>query len=436
MEKLSREDEQRIVSALESAVKLTNAGTDPNTALYKVAVDNRFTPPVVQRMVEAFNVSKTLSHIKNAKGPERAASFPLADAADVLERMYPQAPASPAEKVASLYQPADYERADENFLVKRDPIPMEKRASVVENYPRDENAAAHRLANRRLELRKTANRANSDYRIHWYRLLDVVKEASAYFRAIPHESFESVQTKMAGQYGDIGRQVTDLVHELGNLREKKAAEGQARRLYYNPGKEPYRQIEQAIKIAHELVESAEVAIRATDELASYEKKAGLGLHEAEPAGLLLDSVMGGTSVPFEEATGIEKEGVLGSLPAVLTGGVAALGLSSPDSEGVRQKALSDVYDPIHEATMKGVQTKAMLNDLLSNDPIISGYDPSEVLTAYNQLAKLSPNVSQQPAVIRGLLRRMLQQEGVIEPHEAQQLTGVENALRQAAPDIK
>ncbi len=435
MEKLSREDEQRILSALESAVQLTNGGSTPNDALYKVAVDNRFTPPVVQRMVEAYNVSKTLSHIKHAKGPDRAASFPLADAADILERMYPAAPISQAEKSAALFEPEAYDRPDQNFLTRRDPIPMVKQASRTAAYPRDPNAAAHRLANRRLDLRKTANRTGSDYRNHWYRLLDLTKEASGYFRQIPHDSFESVQVKMIGQYGDVGRQMTDLVYELGNLKEKKAAQTDHRRLFYDPGKAPYRQIEQAIKVAYDLVEAAEAAAKAQTELDAYEKQAGLALPgQPEPEGCLLDSVMGGASVPFEEAAGIEKEGILGSLPAALTGGMAALGLSNPDSEGVKQKALSDVYDPIHEATLKGIQTKAMLNDLISNDEIISGYDANEVLTAYNQLAKLSPNVAQQPAVMRGLLRRMLQQEGVVEPHEAQQLAGVENALRQSMPN--
>jgi hypothetical protein len=87
-------------------------------------------------------------------------------------------------------------------------------------------------------------------------------------------------------------------------------------------------------------------------------------------------------------------------------------------------------DPIHDAEMRAIRTKSMLNDMLSNDPIISSYDPDDVRQAFNSLSQLSPTLMTQPGVVRAMLRRMLQQEGVIEPHEATQLTDVEKNLKQ------
>jgi hypothetical protein len=71
----------------------------------------------------------------------------------------------------------------------------------------------------------------------------------------------------------------------------------------------------------------------------------------------------------------------------------------------------------------------MLNDFLSNDPVLSGYGRDEVLNAFNQVSQLAPHAARQPAVMRGLLRRMLQQEGVLETHEAGQVGQMEKMLK-------
>ena len=116
MEKLSREDENRIISSLERVVGLTNKGTAPNEAIQKIAEEERFGPHVVQRMVEAFNTSKTISHLKHAAGEDRAKSFPIADTASVLENMYPKTVVSPVVKTAMTTVPGELKKAErENF---------------------------------------------------------------------------------------------------------------------------------------------------------------------------------------------------------------------------------------------------------------------------------------------------------------------------------
>ena len=109
-------------------------------------------------------------------------------------------------------------------------------------------------------------------------------------------------------------------------------------------------------------------------------------------------------------------------------GPRALGMREPPELSKYREVLADVYDPTHEAKLNAVKSKAMLNDFLSNDPILSSYDPEVVTNVYNQVASLSPAAARQPVLMRGLLRKAIQQGGVIEPFEVQQLTQVEETL--------
>jgi hypothetical protein len=78
----------------------------------------------------------------------------------------------------------------------------------------------------------------------------------------------------------------------------------------------------------------------------------------------------------------------------------------------------------------------MLSDFMSADPVISTYAPDEVLDIYNQVSQMTPRAAQQPAVMRGLLRKMLQQQDAMEPFEAEQIIGVEKGLKSVAEPQK
>lgn len=490
METLSKAEEGRITSALERAIDLVNAGSAPNDALHKVAEAERFTPPVIQRMVEAYNVSKTLSHMKHASGADKAKAFPLADAVAIVDRMYPPEVVSPAEKAAALRLPGEYARPEERSFMRSDPAARPLAKAAVERYPRDARIHTHYLCDKRLGLQKRADSARSEYRIKMYDLTAHIQKAASYFKFLDHEPFELVERKAAGEYGKVGRDFMSMVHEAGHMREKRAAqndkkenddpwnefplvekhEGEAfmkqtgasqaqalvrarqrmakqkrqtgyewkaptkdasfdevSRLIFDGAREPYRSIAEGIKAAHELVGLAQAAAQSELAVEEITKEAGLPLsYEREPEPCLLDGALGvASSRPFEKNALLP----LSVLSGVAGGALGMAGLIKEDPEAARRKAEMEVYDPIHDAQVRAIQTQSILNDFLSNDPVISGYDPKEVLTAYNQVSQLAPSLSTQPSVMRGLLRRMLQQEGVVEPHEAQQLADLESKLK-------
>lgn len=128
------------------------------------------------------------------------------------------------------------------------------------------------------------------------------------------------------------------------------------------------------------------------------------------------------AVPFRK-TALEP------LSTGMTMGSLAMGLREPPEMSKYREVLADVYDPVHESRLEAVKSKAMINDFLSNDPILSSHDPEAVTNMYNQIAAMAPNAAKQPALMRGLLRKSIQQGGVIEPFEVQQLTQMEKAFK-------
>lgn len=101
----------------------------------------------------------------------------------------------------------------------------------------------------------------------------------------------------------------------------------------------------------------------------------------------------------------------------------------PAPARLEDQMTDELFDPVHDAEMRRIRMQAMLNDFLANDPVISTYDPDEVLDAFNQVSQLVPRASAQPAVMRGQLRKLLQQTNAMEPFEANQLVDVEKGLK-------
>ena len=105
------------------------------------------------------------------------------------------------------------------------------------------------------------------------------------------------------------------------------------------------------------------------------------------------------------------------------------GLVRTFAEKAKTKVTSEIFDPEQENKLRAMRAKVILNDLMINDPIISSAPAEDVAEAYNVISRMVPLAAQQPGILRSMLRRMIHQEQTIEPHEAQQLIGVEQQLR-------
>lgn len=437
MDKMSTSEEQRIYGALEKAIGMVNGGTHPNDAICKVAEEHKFMPQVVGRMIEAYNVSKTLSHMKHASAGARAESFPLADTQTVLERMYPAKPIAPAIKAAA-YRVADSYSFNESINFNKVAASFLIPLQGLKPHPGDPSVLAHQKWDKHAGLRKNAEYARGTYRSQLDKIMGMAKEAGQYFWFSGHTPFAEIESQVIRSHGSLGKAAMDLVHRIGDVRDARSDEkpwngtGMAKSAWYRATEKPYAGILELIAAGTEFHKLATRAAKAQDELSAFENETNTHFRPSiEKNACLLDGIVGNAGGQVKEALA----DIANTLQQAGSLGLNIAGLNPNKSEdSVRRTALGEVLDPTHESKLQGMKMQAVLNDFLSNDPVLSTYEPHHVTNAYNQLAELAPHVAQQPAVVRGMLRRMLQQEGVVEPFEAQQVTGIERHLRGLAPD--
>lgn len=474
MEKMDRATEARILSSIEKAIRFTKEGMDSSKALLKVASEDRLHPEIVKRMAEAMNVSRTRAHMQASPAEKRAETFPLVDAHWVIDQMYPPTVEVPAQQKAANWIPPEYERPEtQNFFELKPSGPGLTKAAEAAA-PRFSEYRFSKLMDKQAGLKKLECIAKSDMRIAESQLFKQAQATAAQFRDVYKFNFPEVERRVFAKYGEAGRKVMDMLYGLGGLakfRVKRASLTQPETLVWNGRKEPYNWIDDLFLNANKLQLLAKTAVDREYELAEFNATHGFRqAWEPERAPGVLDDILDPPVFAFDKesaagsrskppmvnpasALGAESPyvkarknpaGVLQSKKAETrpfaksavdpwsTGmvmGSMALGLREPPELSKYREALADVYDPIHEGRMESVKSRTMLNDFLSNDPILSSYEPEAVTGIYNQIASMAPNAARQPVLMRGLLRKAIQQGGVIEPFEVQQLTQMEEAFK-------
>jgi hypothetical protein len=94
-----------------------------------------------------------------------------------------------------------------------------------------------------------------------------------------------------------------------------------------------------------------------------------------------------------------------------------------------QGLLNELDDPNHLNELRKIRAQTVLTQLMSDpESPISSYDPEEVLSAYNDMIKLSPRLADQPSAVGPLLNKRL--SGNIEPFELGETLKLEQGLKQ------
>lgn len=104
-------------------------------------------------------------------------------------------------------------------------------------------------------------------------------------------------------------------------------------------------------------------------------------------------------------------------------GSLARSAMTPPSE-MTGKALMQLTDPDHEMGLRNIRAQSVLNDLILNDPVISGHDPADVSLAFNELSELAPSMADSPAAMQALLRKRLE-AGYLADFDVKQLMEME-----------
>ena len=450
MQSLNKSDESKLLNGVKlAATYVDKQGMTPNDALVKVSEELSLLPGQARAAVNAFNNGRQLAQWKaNSPVLDKLAEFPLADFDVVKEKVWGGSTKSandhytrPATTIHS-----DYSK-DPGWVNLRD-----KRALASVNIPtrfgNEKLAASSHEVSEKSQQAASSAWSNFDMSRRTYedlrskhaaaddRLSINVNRLANYFKKFAQDRlpFDVVEKAASVYYGTKGQFLMDAVAERFP-REKRAADTGG---YYDKpvdrDQAPFTLIKAAMDAARFLCDS-QVELQNAKQAMDAAKEALNPFSQAPPQKGQESTESSPYLIP--ESAGAEKE-ASGLITGALIGGA-----SKPIMEGIIggdandkavAKAESQLASPDHENELRKIKAQVMLADMMSDtDNPISGYEPEEVLDAYNNLSQLAPRLSDQPAAIQPLLAKRL--AGNTEPFEIKEISDIEKSLMQTDKDV-
>ena len=441
MQSLNKSDEQKLLDGVKTAVSLVdNEGMSPNAALKKVAEELQYSPGFLKAACNAFNNGRQLAQWDaNDSVLDKLASFPLANYEELHNEMW----GDKQEKVAAtnIRGPKFNSYGDEykKSLLNMDLSTYEKSASdqavnpiVADEHATIKSAKAHsrfEYAQRDVEECRRAKTAAED------RLNLKIHLVEGYFKKFAYDrlSFAEVDNAVSVYYGEPGKALMDHV-SASFPREKRASDHQTSWSGFSKPvdrtAEPYTLVEGCIKQANELfkaveaLESSNKVLKTTKEAFASFSPAPLNNVGSQPT--LTPSLMGDLEGQDSEKEASFMGGVTGgagfSLAKGLTSGADDAGNAAIEGQ------IKELNDPEHMNELRKIRAQTVLAQLMTDpDSPLSGYDPEEVLSAYNDVVQLSPRLADQPSALGPLLNKRL--IGNTEPFELKEQLGLEESLK-------
>jgi hypothetical protein len=429
--RLTKESEERLSAAIAAVRERTTHGECPNDAIVKVASDKGISAGHVRLLVRAYNNGRAVEHIKSASSlVDKASAFPLADASVILERMFPTDVKTPAEKIAAAAVSDDYKRSPSGWLQRRElatrkttltKAAAERKPSTVPSYPeyphRAERQALSDLADLERELSDIRQTVYGDC----YKVASAINAVGDYFRRPDAHNVNEVRVNAAARYGPPGEAL--LTHATKFVKAAQAApRGHTHAVNWDA--EPYALIKAAMDSMSAFSSNREKLEKAETEFP--EKKAAL----LRPFGLTPQRTVNAGSI-WEDRLLKDGASVAPFMVAGVTSGMArglAEKVMPKTREMLVQDALQRLGSPKHEDRLREIQAQTMLHELIASDPVISGYDPEDVMEAYNNLAEVQPRAMQTRLMAQALLRKYLEQASAFDPFDVDQMLDVEKKI--------
>jgi hypothetical protein len=421
MRQLSKQAEAKLLTAIEKAAERVNAGDEPNAAIIKIASDENMPAGHVQLMVHAYNTGRTTTQReKGASTTEKSADFKLADGDAILEALFPKEVKTAAEMVKAAAVSTEYAVPPTDFIARRYGG-MQKAASATVALPektwtpppRDEHAAAMRANSEKIATKRAEEELRRQATAAYGKAASAMEQLHEYFRRPGNMAFQDAVRETGLRHGDAAVSVLKKVAAVYPHIEKQAA----------TGKHVFGQCEPC--------ELAQNVLSAVEDYNAAQQRVPVktaAAKKAEPA-TITGSVLYN---PLEESLELKKADALPSFPAGPLSATRMLGqtmfeggssyVKSPDQ--MRGEAFQDITDPDHDRKLRNIRAQGVLADLVTNDPVISGHDPREVATAFNELAEVAPNFMDSGATVQALLRKRLE-AGQLADFDIKQLMDME-----------
>jgi hypothetical protein len=397
---MTNQDEARLVKGIEKAISYTTQqGLTPNDAIYKVASEQKFNAPQVERMAQAFNKTKSVHFMKHANEQSRSDSFPLADSREIVQRLY-----STQEKTASEFNLPKTDFTQIDFHNGS----MDKVASLGSDEEFDkmrEQAAKHAAL--------TPASLDNMIRKKAHTLQGIVEKLDA--EVVRHKyAFESA--------------LSDFVYQMSVLPESMMKKTAQKIVNGYPTTGP-----RALAIARS---------RISRDIPDMEKTANTAVMPTAEPFLSLQRVYSHaekwmSSENRRKEFDKEANRILGTFGANTAANVMA-GMGNPalmqkiiEGQGKKKVDELDTLDPVYYNKLKGIETIRSLMDLGLYDKELSQYDLKDLVQAYNSAVSLVPSAYDKPEVLRSLMMKNLQSGGQKDLFEIKQESDIEKQLSSA-----
>lgn len=486
---MTPDQETRITTSLGRMSDLVNSGAHPTDALYKIATEARMPAGHVRLMAHAYNTGRTLHQMRsNDELHEKLAEFPLADAADVLERMFPSQVKTAGEIFHSQAISPDYQLPPHYWVERKKLTEKQAAAGQIDlragfarldghetppdlvTVPSDPRVAVKRALDTRRDLEREVEELRLQAIGAQYNALESLQKLAAYFRQTTALPLPAVRENVTSVHGSRGAKLMDKVAELLGPRgqrfgpvdmqkayqdldqyQTKVAEHQARQampsIFDDPVPDrpplPERQAVKAASSQHYVYwdqepynlvtacfDACQRAVTTKVVSETFQKEASDTIAERLlPFVPTVRSVTTGSIWDAVSLTDGEKHA--GMLPFLAAGAIGGYtkGLGEAASKGYDsrlQKTVGQLSE--NDDNIRAIQTRTMLHDMLQNDPVISGYAPDQVVDAFNRISEVAPRASQHRLIAQSLVRKYLEQASVVDPFDVDQLLGVEQKL--------
>ena len=447
VQKLSEETEKRISNALTKVAELVEAGADPNAALVKAATDAKLTAGLTRLAVRAFNTGRSLEHLRSHDTlEEKAASFRLADASEVLERMFPSNVKTAREEHYATAISKDYDMSPAGWLKRRNQSevkPMEKAAAAkVAAYPEYPERLQRDVLSQVNDLRRNFDTAKQDAIKSAYAVVQTMDKVAEYFR--DNDAIDFV-TAAYNARCVLGRRVDTLMQKVAT--DKTVAHRYRADLKYLGHNWELDQLKMASRPVNWAEEPYSLIKDALDAVDRFDA-ARLNLNDAEVANSekraeLLRPFTGERKSPVilgsvwrEKKAAPETAAHAGPSFWTYTGATALGNIASDTTKNFAPKSREDLVnqsldklsDPAHEDKLRAIRVQAMIHELMAGDPIISGYGYNDVINAYNHLSEVAPKAMQQRVMAQAMLRKYLEQAGSMDIFDTGQMMNVNEQL--------
>lgn len=426
MRPLSKKAEAKLLEALEKVAEVVNAGEHPNEAIIKVARAENIPAGHVPLMVQAYNTGCTTKQRESGENTiEKAADFQIADANQILDALYPKVVKTSAEIAREAVVSAEYALPPTDFI-RRYNKQLEKAAAVKTQLPektwtpapRDEHEAAKRNYTQKVAQKREYEEIRRKASAAYQKAAAAMNQLEEYFRTPGNLSFPTVLKTAQAVCGEFGVSVLNKLADVYPQFKKQAETKYPVDMSNAAHRHPFTVVE---KVAAALVEYDQFRAQQSelDPPPVAEKKAVQHIF-----GSILHN-------PAEEPVELKKANALPTQigPISVTralGDTMAQGagsyIKSPDQ--MRQEAFGEITDPDHERKLKNIRTQGVVADLITNDPVISGYDATEVANAFNELAEIAPSFMDSRATVQSLLRKRLE-SGQLADFDIKQLVEME-----------